>query len=390
MIQKLIHAFIKDYENTTDKNVREKYSLLGGVLGIICNILLFISKLLVGLSINSIAIISDAFNNLSDMGSSLISIISAKLSNRPPDAGHPFGHGRLEYLSSLIIALIILFVGYKLCETSINKFFEPEEMEFSYWSMLVLIISIAIKGWMCQYNHYIGDAIDSSVNRATAADSINDVYATTGVLAATIAQQYTTLPVDAAAGTLIGLFIIFSGFSIIREVIDILLGKAPAPELTEAIRSCVMNGKYIVGTHELKVHDYGPGRTFASIHAEVPDTADLVEVHAVLDELEDELADRFQIDMNIHMDPLCTNQAIIDTVRELLNNLIQKKYPQYHTDHLRITAGQVRLNVICDLHIPPEEATEENIKKIRKSFDSSIRDINPMYRIVLAKVMPDR
>ena len=221
MIEPIIRLCIKDYENTADKKVREKYSILGGLLGIFCNLFLFASKFAVGMMSNSIAILSDAFNNLTDMGSSAISIISAKLSNRPPDKDHPFGHGRFEYLASLTIGMIILVVGYKLCETSIAKFFAPEPL------------SIAVKGWMYYYNRYIGKKINSGVNEATAADSINDAIATTGVLVATIAQQFTTLPVDAAAGTLIGLMIIYAGYGIVREVVNILLGQAPDEQLVK-------------------------------------------------------------------------------------------------------------------------------------------------------------
>ena len=388
MIEYIIRATIQDWQHTEDKKVREKYSILSGILGIICNLFLFSSKFLVGLSINSIAIISDAFNNLNDMGTSAISIISAKLSNRPPDREHPFGHGRFEYLSSLVIAIIIMVVGYKLCESSIDKFFNPEPIEFSYWSIAILLLSIAIKGWMCFYNRYIGRAIDSSVNRATASDSINDAVATTGVLIATIAQLYTTLPIDAIAGTAIGLLILYTGYSIAKEVVNILLGQAPSPELEEAVRACVMKGKYIVGTHELKIHDYGPGRTFASIHAEVPDTADLVEVHAVLDELEEEISAQFQMDINIHMDPLCTDLKILNRVRGILDGIIQKDYPEFQTEHLRITAGKARLNVICDLHVTPE-TTKEDHATIRKTIDAAIRAFNPRYRVVIARIDSD-
>ncbi|MGE1061453.1 cation diffusion facilitator family transporter [Megasphaera paucivorans] len=389
MIKYIIRSCITDYKNTTDKLVREKYSILSGILGIICNLFLFVSKFLVGISINSIAIISDAFNNLSDMGSSSIIIISAKLSNKPPDKEHPFGHGRFEYLASLTIGIIIMVVGYQLINASVHKFFDPEPLTFNYWSLCILLVSIAIKGWMYCYNNYIGSAIQSSVNEATASDSINDVIATTGVLITTIIQLYTTLPVDALAGTAIGLLILYTGFAIVKKTVNILLGKAASPELTEAIRSCVMNGKYIVGTHDLKIHDYGPGRIFASIHAEVPDTSNLVEVHAILDELEEELSDKFQIDINIHMDPLCTDLKIITRVRHILDLIIQKEYPCYHTDHLRITYGKARLNVICDLHIPPTEMTEEQMIEIRKNINTAIIAFNPRYRVVIAKFIPE-
>ena len=332
MIEPIIRLCIKDYENTADKKVREKYSILGGLLGIICNLFLFASKFAVGMMSNSIAILSDAFNNLTDMGSSAISIISAKLSNRPPDKDHPFGHGRFEYLASLTIGMIILVVGYKLCETSIAKFFAPEPMEISYWSIGVLVLSIAVKGWMYCYNRYIGKKINSGVNEATAADSINDAIATTGV---------------------------------------------------------ALQCDYVVGVHDIKIHDYGPGRMFGSLHAEIPDTADLVEVHAALDVLADEIQEKFQIEFSIHMDPLCTDQQVITQTRRLLDTFIQKEYPQYHTDNLRITSGKVRLNIICDLHIPPQEYTKKQIRAIRKHISEAMKQYGERYHIVLARILPE-
>ena len=389
MIEYIIRHTVNDYTNTTDKKVREQYSIVGGVLGIICNLFLFIGKFLVGMTSGSIAIISDAFNNLSDMGSSFISIISAKLSNRPPDEDHPFGHGRFEYLASLTIAILILIVGYKLCEASVMKFFEPEELDFSLWGVAVLVASIAVKGWMCLYNRYISRKIHSSVNEATASDSINDAIATTGVLVATIAQQFTTLPIDAAAGTAIGLMIMYAGYGIAKDVINILLGKAPDPELVRGIVAMALKCPHVIGVHDIRIHDYGPGRMFGSIHAEVPDKADLVEVHAALDVLEDELQDKYHMEVNIHMDPLCTDIHQINAVRRVLDQIVHEKYPRYHTDHLRITSGHARLNVICDIHIPPAEYNVESIARIRRDINDSMRKYNDRYRVVLAKIMAD-
>lgn len=389
MIERIIKWCIKDYKNTKDKKVREQYSIVGGILGILCNLFLFASKFIIGTTTNSVAIVSDAFNNLTDMGSSFISIVSAKLSNKPPDKSHPFGHGRFEYLSSLIISIIIMAVGYELCKTSAAKFFEPEKLEISFMSIAILLLSIAIKSWMCLYNRYIGKKINSSVNEATASDSINDAIATVGVLAATIIQPFTSLPVDAFAGILIGLMIIYAGYGIAKEIINILLGKAPSPELIREITACALHCQYVVGVHDIRIHDYGPGRMFGSIHAEVPDTTDLVEAHAALDVLEDELQEKFQMEVNIHMDPLCTNPEIITQVQHTLDHLIQEKYPQYHTDHLRITAGKVRFNIICDLHIPPSEYTPKNIYNIHQKIADDMHQYNERYHVVLAKVLPE-
>lgn len=389
MIAFIIRRCIPNADDTTNKKVREQYSILSGILGIFCNLFLFISKFLIGTMSNSVAIISDAFNNLTDMGSSVISIISAKLSNKPPDKDHPFGHGRFEYLASLSIAVIILVVGYKLCEESLGKFFAPEPLDFTPWTIVVLVISIGVKVWMCLYNRYIARKINSSVNEATASDSVNDAIATTGVLVATIAQQFIPLPIDAAAGVAIGLMIMYAGYGIAKDVINLLLGEAPSQELVQDIVQCALHCEYVVGVHDIRIHDYGPGRTFASLHAEVPDTANLVEVHAALDVLEDELKDRFQMEVNIHMDPLCTDQRKINEVRHIIDDIIQSKYPQYHTDNLRITSGKVRLNIICDLHVPPREYTSKQLPIIRKNINAAMEQYDKRYRVTLAKILPE-
>lgn len=389
MIEYIIRLCIRDYEHTTDKRVREQYSILGGALGILCNLLLFAGKFTAAVMTNSIAIFSDAFNNLTDMGSSFISIISAKLSNRPPDKEHPFGHGRFEYLASLTIGLIILVVGYKLCETSVAKFYAPEPMDLSPVSIVILLASIAIKGWMYMYNTYIGKKINSGVNEATAADSISDAVATAGVLAATIAQHFTTLPVDAAAGTIIGLMIMYAGYGIAKDTVNTLLGKAPDKQLVQDIVHMALQCKYVSGVHAIRIHDYGPGRMFGSLHAEIPDTANLVDAHAALDVLEDEIWDKFQIEFNIHMDPLCTNRHMIRHTKKVLDSLIQKEYPWYHTDNLRITAGKARLNIICDLLIPPQEYTPYRLRIIRKHMEETLKKYDNRYRIVLARILPE-
>lgn len=389
MIDLIIRHCIKNYQNTDDENVRERYSVLGGILGIICNLLLFAGKFTVGTMSNSIGIVSDSFNNLTDMGSSFISVVSAKLSNRPPDKEHPFGHGRFEYLSSLAIGILVLVVGFKLCETSAEKFFSPEPVDFSYWNIIVLLVSIGVAAWMYSYNRYIGKKINSGVSEATAADSISDAVATAGVLIATILQPFTSLPVDAIAGIGIGLMIMYTGFGIAKDVVNILLGQAPDPELIRAITTMALDCKYVVGIHDIRIHDYGPGRMFGTLHAEVPDTVNLVNAHAALDVLEDELEDKFHMEVTIHMDPLSTDEKQISHIREILDSFVHEKYPRYHTDNLRITAGDDRWNIICDIHVPPEEYNPVKIRVIRKNIEAALRQHNDKYRVSLAKIIAD-
>jgi len=304
LIKLLIRWFIKDYQNVDNKKVREAYGVLSGVTGIICNVFLFIVKITVGLVMNSIAVISDAFNNLSDLGSSLVGILGVKLSNRPPDEEHPHGHGRYEYISSLVVSFIIFGVGLELLRNSFWKIIKPEEVTLSTISILLLVISVAVKLWMFSYNRYIGKIINSGINKATAQDSLNDAIATTAVLAGTLIGRFVSFPLDGIMGLIISALIMYTGFGIAKDSVDLLLGLCPNSELIESINSYFLVGEKIKGTHDLKVHDYGPGRISASIHAEVPEGADIVEIHSIIDEIEQRIKNELGIDIVVHMDPV--------------------------------------------------------------------------------------
>ncbi|GAE87153.1 cation diffusion facilitator family transporter [Acetivibrio straminisolvens] len=303
MIKLIIKWFIKDYRNVTDKKIRESYGVLSGVIGIICNIFLFILKIITGLFINSIAVISDAFNNLSDLGSSLVAIFGVKLSNRPPDDEHPHGHGRYEYISSLVVSFIIFAVGLELLRNSFGKIVKPEEVTFNAISILMLIISILVKLWMFSYNRYIGGVINSGINKATAQDSLNDAIATTAVLAGTLIGRAVPFPLDGIMGLIISVLIMYTGFGIAKDSVDLLLGLCPDEELTERIKSYFYR-REIKGIHDLKVHDYGPGRISASIHAEVSEGENIVEIHSVIDEIEQRIKNELGVDIVVHMDPV--------------------------------------------------------------------------------------
>jgi len=308
MIKIIIKKFINDYTNIEDKKVRENYSITGGVLGIICNLFLFGLKLTIGLVMNSIAITSDAFNNLSDTGSSLIAIIGAKMSNRLPDKEHPFGHGRIEYISSLIVSFIIIIVGFELFKSSLGKVFNPEEVVFNSKLMIILSISILIKIWMFSYNNYISRVINSSVNKATAFDSLNDAVATSAVIVSTIIGKFLNFSVDGIAGLIVSLLIMYTGIKVAKDVVNVLLGESPSEELVNDISTLVMSSDYIVGIHSLQVHDYGPGRTVASVHAEVIDDLNMIEAHSIIDEIEKNILEQLKIDIVIHVDPIARGE----------------------------------------------------------------------------------
>jgi len=304
LIRYIIRRFIKNYRNVNDENVRESYGVLSGVLGISCNLLLFLIKLLAGLYINSIAVISDAFNNFSDFGSSLITILGAKFSNRPPDRGHPHGHGRYEYIASLVVSFMIIMVGLQMIRSSFSKIINPEDVYLNTFSIIILLVSILIKLWMFYYNKYISTVINSSVNKAAAYDSFSDAIATGAVVIATISGRYVSFPVDGLIGLAISLLIIYTGFKIAKESINLLLGSSPDPELIDKINALVLKGKNIKGTHDLVIHDYGPGKIIASIHAEVSDNVNIVDIHSEIDNIEKEIKKELGVNIVIHMDPV--------------------------------------------------------------------------------------
>lgn len=364
MIKLLIRRFIPDYANVEDQKVRERYGVLGGTLGILCNALLFAVKLAIGALMNSIAIISDAFNNLSDMGSSLVAIIGAKMSNRRPDREHPFGHGRIEYISSLIVSFIIMLVGLELLRSSFDKLLHPEAVEFSWLLVGILCLSMLVKVWMFLYNRYLGRAIDSTVLVATAFDSLNDVYATGAVVLSTIVGYFFNFPIDGAIGLAVSALVIYTGFGIAKDTIGVLLGTPPSPELVKALEAEVMAGEGIVGVHDLIVHDYGPGRIMASVHAEVPDNADIVRVHEVIDAIEQKIYRDLDVHIVIHMDPISVNNERTDSIRSTVLEVVTGINKDFTIHDFRLTDGENRINLIFDLVVPCEMTQEERDKTV--------------------------
>lgn len=303
MIKFLIRKYVRNYELVKDKHVRKSYGILSGVIGIVCNLFLFVIKIVIGFMMNSIAVISDAFNNLSDSGSSLITIFGASLSNRPPDKEHPYGHGRYEYIASLAVSFIIFAVGLELLSSSFNKIINPEPVHLSAIAVAILILSVLIKLWMYSYNRYIGKMIHSSMNMATAKDSLNDVIATTGVLAGTIIGIYVDFPVDGVLGLLIALVIVYTGFVTAKDSVNLLLGPSPDPEILEEIEALISECNTIKSFHDLKIHDYGPGIKIASMHAVVPPDLSIPDAHRAIHEMEQKIKEELGIELVIHMDP---------------------------------------------------------------------------------------
>jgi len=382
MIKLIIKKTIKNYKDTENEKVRESYGVLAGVLGIICNFILFVVKLVIGTIMNSIAITSDAMNNLSDMGSSVISIVSSKMSNQKPDKDHPFGHGRIEYVASLIVSFIIILVGFELLKSSIDKIINPEAIVFNIGLVIILALSVLIKFWMFSYNKYIAKSINSSLMDATAHDSLNDSISTGAVILSLFIGQFTTLPVDAIMGLLVSGFIMVSGIKLAKEVIDVILGTPPSLETVKKISDIVLSGEGIVGIHDLIVHEYGPGRVFASVHAEVPDDVDIVKVHEVIDSLEQRVQKELNFVLVIHMDPISVNDEKTQKIKKIITEITSEISSELSIHDFRMTDGENNINLIFDLVVPIETSTEER-KRYVDTIAGRLKKIDSRYSTVI-------
>ncbi len=367
MIKLLIKKTIKNYEDVANNKVRERYSVFAGFLGIMCNIFLFILKFIIGWSVNSIAIISDSFNNLSDTGSSAVTVIGAKMSNKSADREHPYGHGRIEYVSSLIVSFIIMLVGFEVLKSSVDKIIHPTLVSISPVMLVILILSIFVKVWMFSYNRYMGKAINSGILKAASSDSLNDVFATAAViLSSFIGQYFPSVPVDGIIGVLVSLLIIKAGFEIASQTVSTLLGSAPDGDLVKKLEEVILSAEGIVGVHDLLVHDYGPGRVIASVHAEVPDDVDIVKVHEVIDEVEKQVHADIGIDLVIHMDPISVNCERTTDTRNLIAQSAAEINPAFTIHDFRMTDGEQNINLIFDLVVPCELSKEEREKAVEE------------------------
>lgn len=377
----LIKKFVKDYENTTDRSVRMTYGKFSSWVGIICNVLLFMGKFIAGTVSASVSITADAVNNLSDASSSIISLFGFKMSEKPADEDHPFGHGRYEYLSGLMVAFLIMVIGIELFRSSIEKVFHPSHVEFSLLIAFILIASILVKLWMALFNNTVGKKIKSETLLATAADSRNDVISTFAVLIASTISYFTNMNLDGFMGLLVAAFILYSGFGLVKDTLNPLLGTAPDPNLVEDIQKTILGYEGVLGTHDLMVHDYGPGRQFASVHVEMAAEEDVLACHDIIDNIENDFKRDFNLHMIIHYDPVITNDPTVSDFRHWLSEEI-KNIDEHLTIHdLRIVPGTAHTNVIFDCVVP------HNINVSASEITSQIKDIvsdkYPTYRCVI-------
>ena len=360
MITFLASLVIKDSKNYKEPSVRQAYGVLSGAVGIGLNILLFFGKWLAGTISGSIAIIADAFNNLSDAGSSIITLIGFRLSGQEPDPEHPFGHGRMEYISGLLVSVAILVMGFELIGSSIGKLRSPEPIESSALVFGILIASILVKLYMFFYNHSLSKKIESAAMKATSVDSLSDTVATTLVLIATLISKYTGLLLDGWFGILVGLFILYTGGSTLKETIDLLLGQPPKQEFIDEVKEIVLGHSMVHGVHDLIVHDYGPGRVMISLHAEVDVNGDIQDIHEQIDHIEHELQEKLHCSATIHMDPIVTDDKEVLAMKAKVEEMVHFLDESFSMHDFRMVRGSTRTNLIFDVEVPRKTSYTDN------------------------------
>ncbi len=382
MITFLARKLIPNHQETGRPEVRSAYGMLSGLVGIVLNVLLCLGKLFAGTISGSIAVTADAINNLSDAGSSVITLIGFKLSEKKPDPDHPFGHGRMEYVSGLVVSMAILLMGFELFKSSIAKISAPEPVTLSWLSAVILLVSMLGKLYMYAYNRALGKKLDSAALMATAADSRSDAVSTLVVFAAMLIAHFTGANVDGWAGLMVALFILWSGFNAAKDTIDPLLGQSPDPELVERIRDEVMAAENVLGIHDLVVHDYGPGRRMVSLHAEVPAEGDILALHDGIDRLEHQLRDALGCEAVIHMDPIVTDDERLAPTRQRVTELVQKEIDERIQLHdFRMVSGPTHTNVIFDAVAPYNFRMSD--KELAAEIARLVREMDSTYYAVV-------
>ncbi len=381
MLDAILRHLVPDHTHTEDAAVRQRYGVLSGAVGVGLNLLLFAGKLAAGLITGAISVTADAFNNLSDAASSIVTLVGFRLAGQKADAHHPFGHGRAEYLAGLVVSLLILLVGVELAKSSIEKILHPAETELTTLTVAILVISILIKLWMGWFNNQLSRRIKSQALRATATDSWSDAVATTAVLLGLVVSRLSSLPLDGWVGLLVALFILRAGVGAAKATLDPLLGQPPDPEEVRAIEDLILSHPQVVGIHDLVIHDYGPGRRMMSVHAEVPADSDLLEAHDVIDRIERELAERFHLSAVLHMDPIQLGNPMVDELRALAARLAAGIDPAITIHDFRVTAGPLHTNLIFDVVVPYDVPFTD--QQVKTRLAQALADADSAYHAVI-------
>lgn len=352
MTKLLLCLFVKEYENGNDITVRASVGKLAGITGIVCNVILFVGKLLAGILAGSVAIIADAVNNLSDASSSVVTLLGFRLAQMPADQDHPYGHARYEYLSGLMVAVLILVIGVELVKSSVGKIIHPEAVDFSVITVVILVCSVLMKLWMSKFFGFLGKQIDSLTLQATSVDSRNDVISTIAVLLGCLVGYLLDVNIDGYVGLAVAVFILYSGFHMVKETISPLLGEQADPELVEKIKVLVYSHGEVLNVHDLLVHDYGPGRCFASIHAELSARLDPMEVHDIIDKIECETLDELNVHLVVHYDPVLPDDDEWAEMRTVMGEILTEIAPEVSMHCFRMVGGAKQKNLVFDLMVP--------------------------------------
>ena len=382
MTEFLIKHFIKDYKEVEKVSVRTAYGVLASIVGIFCNVFLFAVKFVVGFILNSVSVTADAFNNLSDAGSSIISFVGVKMAEKPADRDHPFGHGRIEYIAALVVSFLVLEVGFTFLKDSIGKIRTPEALNFQTVSVAILIVSIAVKLWLGLFNRKLGERINSKVMMAVFTDSMGDVITTGATILSLIFFRLTGINIDGIVGVGVALVVMWAGVGIARDTLEPLIGEAIDPEVYKEIKSFVESYDGIEGTHDLLVHNYGPGRRMASIHAEVPNDMDIEQSHEIIDRIEREAAKKLGIFLVIHMDPVEMKDQRVLQVRDRAVQILKELDPACSIHDFRMVHGENQINLIFDMVIPIEY-DEEMRKELPQKLADRLKESDPRYECVI-------
>lgn len=381
MFALFVRKFIQHPEQVEKDSVRQAYGNLSAIVGIICNVTLCLIKFVAGSLANSVSISADAINNLSDAGSSIITLVSFKISSKPADEEHPFGHARYECIASMMIACAILFLGVELIRTSFDKIVHPETIIFNWISVMILLFSIAIKLWMYTYNKAFGKKINSSILEATAADSISDVMGTSAVLCATLCSSLFHVNLDGYMGVIVACLIMYTGYGVIRDALNEILGQAPKEALVSQIQQTIEGTQGALGMHDLIIHDYGPNRLFASVHVEVDHREDVLKSHDMIDNLERAFKEEMGIEMVIHMDPIVINDPATNELRYFIKNIVKEVHPDLSMHDFRVVPGSTHTNMIFDVVVPYH--IKQSNEEIRQALEEKVMTKGIQYYLVI-------
>ncbi len=382
MIDFFVRKFVKNYEEVENAQVRTNYGILSSIVGIVCNILLFAGKLIVGLLLHSVSVMADAFNNLSDAAASIIGFVGVKMASKPADEDHPFGHGRVEYIAALIVAFMVIEVGLSFLKSSFEKIREPEELAFSLLSVAILVASILVKFWLSHFNRTLGNRVQSKVMLATAADAMGDVIATSATILSILFYHFTNINIDGYVGVAVALVVMWAGVGIARDTLEPLIGEAGDPEAYRQIAAFVESYEGILGSHDLIIHTYGPTKKLASIHAEVSNVADIETTHEIIDKIERDAVRELGIFLVIHMDPLETSDDRVTAVKSQVTAVLEEMDTRLSLHDFRMVDGENRINLIFDVVVPYTYNTKE-LQQLQADIQQKVSKMDARYQCVM-------